>query len=130
LIAGRISKRGNRRYIGEDSCNGGSKELAIQFDAGNGPMPPDSFGVNSADVKRKFDTVIPHTSLQEFRFGTGAYDRWALVLGRVELEAPVPKTDAAQTDATRTDSNNAPPGAVIGEIVCRGEALIFLWAGP
>jgi hypothetical protein len=120
LIAGRISKRGNRRYIGEDGCDGGGRELSIQFDAANGPMPPDSFGVSTAEVKRKFDTIIPHTALREFRFGTGEYERWAMVLGRVEMEAPAPKPD----------SSDAPPGAVTGEVVCRGEALIFLWAGP
>jgi hypothetical protein len=114
LIAGRISKRGNRRYIGEDTC-----ELAIQFDPAHGPLPPDSFGVSATEAKRKFNAIAQHTVLHEFRLGTGAYDRWAMVLGRLDMESPPPKTD----------DTNAPPGTVVGEILCRGEALIFLWAG-
>jgi hypothetical protein len=83
-------------------------------------MPPDSFGVAAAEVKRKFNTIIPQTTIHEFPFGSGEYDRWAMVLGRLEMETPAPKAV----------DGDPPPGAVLGEIVCRGEALIFLWAGP
>ncbi len=111
FLLGRVSKRENGRWMGEDACAGmaaGPKTLTIHFDRQAGPLPPDQFALNTAMARVKFREVAQHTSLQEFRFGSGDYDRWAIVFGRVSFEENAPQS---------------------GGVLCRGEAMIFLWGG-
>lgn len=111
FVLGRVSKRENGRSIGQDSCDGmaaGPKSLTVHFDRQAGPLPPDQFALNTALAKVKFHDVAEHTTLQEFRFGSGDYDRWAIVFGRVSFADSSPK---------------------VGSVLCRGEAMIFLWGG-
>ena len=116
FLLGRVSKRENGRWIGQDSCEGmagGPKSLTVHFDRQAGPLPPDQFALNTALAKIKFREAAEHTKLQEFRFGSGDYDRWAIVFGRVNF------ADSPSSDAT----------GKTGSVLCRGEAMIFLWGG-
>lgn len=113
-LMGRLSKRDEGRFMSEDSCGAapsGSSRLEIVFDRQTGPLPPEGFTIDSARAKAKFAAMAEHTTLREFKFGSGAYDRWAIVFGRLELH-PAPAGSGVPARAT---------------IVCRGEALIFLW---
>ncbi len=116
-LLGRISRRDNGRWIGQDGCGSqpdGAADLAIRFDRQAGPLPPEGFAINAILAKSKFRQIAEHTVLRDFRFGSGDYDRWAIVFGRVELDKSV---------------TSQHPSAIRAAVVCRGEALIFLWGG-
>jgi hypothetical protein len=100
VIYGRVAKRGNERSIGEDGC----KSLGIRFDSAGGPLPPQNFGLNAEEVRRRFAEISARTTIHDFPFGSGSYEHLGLAYGRLETS----------------------PAAAL---LCRGEALIFLWNG-
>ncbi len=110
LVLGRISKHGDERWIEEDACPqaGGSKLLAVRFDRQTGPLPSGDFALPAELLKTKFRTVEAHTALHEFKFGSGDFEQWGIVFGRVEMGA-------------------GQSARASGTVVCRSEALVFLW---
>jgi hypothetical protein len=120
FLMGRVSKRtgssgGSERWVEEESCEGTSPtntaalvKVRIQLNRETAPKPPDQLAIDVTETKRKFDVIEQHTTIHQFRFGSGDYEEWGIVFGRLEME----RSTAA--------------GAFI---LCRGEALIFPWSG-
>src|SRR5277367_1223628 len=109
VVVGRLSKRASEQWIGQKSCATGetqpqnASQFVIQFNHEDAPLPPEDFALDSNAVSAKFKTLSHGTVLHDFPFGSGSYDRWGMVFGRVDLEHSA--------------------------IICRGEALVFLWSG-
>jgi len=98
-VLGRYSFRKDGRWIGEQSCGVNSTVpplLWLTEDSAAGPKPPGDFELDAATLNRKFASLLKHTSLGKFRFGTPDYDRWAVVYGRLMLRKG---SDAAKAPA-------------------------------
>jgi len=86
-VLGRYSFRSSGRTLGEQACDPAATvppQLRLVEDRNDGPRPPDTYQLDAVEVRRKLADVQKRTSLGKFRFGSPEYDRWAVVLGRVE----------------------------------------------
>ena len=85
-VLGRYSFRESGSWIGEQACDP-PVEAPPQIwlvQSSNGPMPPGTFELDAAALRKKLTEIQRHTSLGKFRFGTPDYDRWAVVFGQVK----------------------------------------------
>ena len=89
-VLGRYSFRGagpqKGRWLDEAICEGrGSRGvIRLALDPQTAPKPPDQVAIDEAALERKLALIRQHTSLGKFRFGSADYDRWAVVIGRME----------------------------------------------
>jgi hypothetical protein len=86
-ILGRYSFRFSGRSLEEQACDPAvtvPPQFRLVEDGQDGPMPPDSYELDAAELRRKLADIQKRTSLGKFRFGSPNYDRWAVVFGRVE----------------------------------------------
>jgi len=112
MIVGRLSARGGERFLGEEKCGDGGKAalLELHADAAAGPKPDGSIDVDTAAVERSVAEMKKSTALRNFPFGSGDYDRWALVYGRVEMSG----------------SSEKPVGdRFAGRVVLRSDSLVI-----
>jgi hypothetical protein len=74
------------RWLDQESCPGkgtrGTVKLAV--DAQSAPKPPDQVAIDETALEKKLAEIRQHTALGKFRFGSADYDRWAVVIGRME----------------------------------------------
>src|SRR5215831_10362221 len=77
-VLGRYSFRRDARWIGEETCG----KVLLSEDS-TAPRPPGNFDLDAPVLNKKFAEMVKHTSLGKFRFGSPAYDRWAVVYGRI-----------------------------------------------
>jgi hypothetical protein len=93
LLVGRFSFREYGRFLSEKGC-----VLHVMLDAKNGPVPPAGFSVDTDATNRKLAAVRKTTALENFRFGSTDYDRWAMIYGRVEAGPPPAKHGSREFD--------------------------------
>jgi hypothetical protein len=74
------------RWLDQESCgeNNTHELLRLALDPETAPKPPDRFAIDEPALERKMAQIRQHTSLGKFRFGSADYDRWAIVVGRIE----------------------------------------------
>jgi hypothetical protein len=127
-VVGRFSYRQAGRWLGEQKCDHkfvtGDQEWPnafwVTYDPQDAPKPPAVLAVNSLQLAQKLHAVKLGTSLTNLRFGSGDYDSWALVYGRIETRKDLV---TATTNGTRKN------GFGYGEssparLVCHGDAVV------
>jgi hypothetical protein len=74
------------RWLDQENCEGkGARSLMhLAVDAQTAPKPPDQVAIDEPALEKKMSEIRRHTSLGKFRFGSADYDRWAVVIGRME----------------------------------------------
>jgi hypothetical protein len=74
------------RWLDQEACEGTSSHALIRLalDQQAAPKPPDSIAIDEPGLDKKMAEIRLHTALGKFRFGSADYDRWAVVLGRLE----------------------------------------------
>jgi hypothetical protein len=119
-IIGRYSFRANGRWMGEEKCPGEGPTPALWMveNPKDGPTPPEHLNLDRAALKDKFALVQRRSALQNFRFGTSDYDRWAVVYGRVEKR---PAEVAANDPAHKTSANLIFRGSSVIIVITPGE---------
>lgn len=86
-VVGRYSYRPAGRWVSEQVCEPATADppqLWIVEDDKDAPRPPERFEFDAAVMRRKLAEIARHTALETFRFGTPAYDRWAVIYGRIQ----------------------------------------------
>jgi hypothetical protein len=93
MLLGRLSSRESGRFLGEEKCADGGKPalLELHSDRQAGPLPDGSIDVDTAAVERSITEMKKSTPLHTFPFGSGDFDRWAIVYGRVASVPAPPK---------------------------------------
>jgi hypothetical protein len=107
LVVGRFSFRESGRYIAEDTCGqklssggtGRAYTLVLVSDPKTGPKGPERIEIDAALLREKLKLVKASTALRKFRFGSPDYDRWAVVLGRIELSKESSPGTSGRADA-------------------------------
>jgi hypothetical protein len=74
------------RWLDQEGCQEKGVRSLIQLavDAQTAPKPPDQVSIDEPALEKKMAEIRRHTSLGKFRFGSADYDRWAVVIGRME----------------------------------------------
>lgn len=128
-VVGRFSSRQTGRWLGEQKCGfklvTGDQEWPnafwVVYDPAAAPKPPAVLAVNAAVLAQKLRSVKLGTSLTKLPFGSGDYDNWAVVYGRVETRKDL---------VTVTPSGTRKNGFGYGEssparLVCHGDAVVI-----
>ena len=68
------------RWLGQEGCS----VVRLVVDARNAPKPSEPVAFNQPALEEKLAQIRRHTTLAKFRFGSADYDRWAVVIGRLE----------------------------------------------
>ncbi|HZU26529.1 MAG TPA: hypothetical protein VFA04_13470 [Bryobacteraceae bacterium] len=112
LVLGRLSSRESGRFLGEERCSDQGKPVLLELhpDRQAGPLPDGSIDVDRAAVEHDIAEMKKSTALHTFPFGSGEYDRWAIVYGRVEI--PTANTKPASD-------------RYAGKIVLRSDSLVI-----
>ena len=87
-VLGRYSFRKDGRWIAEQACGPSATAPPILWlteDSASAPRPPGNFELDAATLNQKLVSIVKHTALGKFRFGTADYDRWAVIYGRVAV---------------------------------------------
>jgi hypothetical protein len=74
------------RWLDQEGCDGKSTHAMVRLalDPRTGPRLPDQVAIDERALEGKMAGIRQHTSLGKFRFGSADYDRWAVVIGRME----------------------------------------------
>jgi hypothetical protein len=74
------------RWLDQEACPGKSAHTMIRLalDAQTAPKPPDQVAIDEPALEKKMSEIRQHTALGKFRFGSADYDRWAVVIGRMD----------------------------------------------
>ena len=74
------------RWLEQEGCEGKSlpSMIVLSLDTQTAPKPPDQISIDETALEKKIVEMRRHTSLGKFRFGSPDYDRWAVVIGRME----------------------------------------------
>ena len=75
------------RWLDQEACGGNANARAVVWltlNPESAPKPPDQVALDEPALERKMVEIRQHTSLGKFRFGSPDYDRWAVVIGRME----------------------------------------------
>jgi hypothetical protein len=128
-VVGRFSYRQAGRWLGEQKCGRklivGDQEwpnaLWVTYDPAGAPKPPAVLAVDAVLLAQKLLAVKLGTSLTKLRFGSGDYDNWAVVYGRVET-----RKDLVTVTANGTRKNGFGPGdSSPARLVCHGDAVVI-----
>jgi hypothetical protein len=86
----RESGRLKGRWLDQEGCEGSSARALIRLalDQQAAPKPAGAITIDEPALEKKLAAVRIHTALGKFRFGSADYDRWAVVLGRLERRGP------------------------------------------
>jgi hypothetical protein len=68
------------RWLDQEGCG----VIRLVLDAKNAPKPAEPVAFLEPALENKLATIRQHTTLAKFRFGSPDYDRWAVVIGRLE----------------------------------------------
>jgi hypothetical protein len=114
MVVGRLSARSSGRVLGEEKCSEGGSPALLQLhaDRRTGPAPDGSIEVDTAEVRRSIEEMKKSTALRSFPFGSGDYDRWAIVYGRVEIAPAANKAAAGEERSS-------------GGLVVRSDSLVI-----
>jgi hypothetical protein len=74
------------RWLQQEGCQGKGVPgmILLSLDTETAPKPPDQVAIDEPALEKKLSEMRQHTSLGKFRFGSADYDRWAVVIGRME----------------------------------------------
>ncbi len=74
------------RWLDQEGCQerGARAMVLLTLDAQSAPKPPDQVTIDEPALERKMSEIRKQTSLGKFRFGSADYDRWAVVIGRMD----------------------------------------------
>jgi hypothetical protein len=74
------------RWLDEEGCDGGKLRTAIRLtlDVQTAPKPAYEVAIDQPALEKRLSEIRQHTTLGKFRFGSADYDRWAVVIGRME----------------------------------------------
>jgi hypothetical protein len=130
-VIGRFSYRQAGRWLGEQKCehklviNGQEwpNALWVSYDSEDAPKPPAVLAVDAAVLAQKLRAVKLGTSLTKLRFGSGDYDNWAVIYGRVETRKDLVEATAGGMRKNGFGYGESSPA----RLVCHGDAaVIFL----
>jgi hypothetical protein len=128
-VVGRFSFRQYGRWLGEQNC-GAKLMLAgqewpnafwVTYDPEKAPEPPAVLAVDSVLLAQKLRDVKAGASLGKFRFGSGDYDNWAVVYGRVETRKDLTATVAGELRKNGYGNGQSSPA----QLVCHGDAVVI-----
>lgn len=74
------------RWLDQEACGESPTHVAIRLvlDPQTAPKPPEQISIDEPALEKKLALVRQRTALGKFRFGSMDYDRWAVVIGRME----------------------------------------------
>jgi len=128
-IVGRFSARQSGRWLGEQRCDHklliGDQEWPnafwVSYDPADAPRPPAVLAVDAQSLSLKLREVKARTSLMNLRFGSGDYDTWAVVYGRVETRKDLVRVTGGGTRKNGFGIGNSSPA----RLVCHGDAMVI-----
>jgi hypothetical protein len=128
-VVGRFSYRQAGRWLGEQKCDrmfvAGAREwpnaLWVAYDPDEAPKPPAVLAVDAPMLAAKLRAVKLGTSLTKLRFGSGDYDNWAVVYGRIETRKDLVAATANGPRRNGFGYGNSSPA----RLVCRGDAVVI-----
>jgi hypothetical protein len=82
----RETGRQKGRWLDQEACDGKQERGAVKLalEANTAPKPPDQVAIDPHSLETKLALIKQRTTLGKFRFGSPDYDRWAVVIGRLE----------------------------------------------
>lgn len=89
-VLGRYSFRGagpqKGRWLDQEGCPAKPVHgmILLTADPQSAPKPPDQVAIDEPALEKKLSEIRQRTSLGKFRFGSPDYDRWAVVIGRID----------------------------------------------
>lgn len=128
-IVGRLSARQTGRWLGEQKCaqklvvagQEWPNALWLAYDPVDAPKPPAVLAVDAALLAQKLRAVKVGTALNKLRFGSGDYDSWAVVYGRVET-----RKDLVTVTPTGARKNGfGYGGSSPARLVCHSDAVVI-----
>jgi hypothetical protein len=74
------------RWLDQTGCDEKTAHGLIRLilNAESAPKPPEEVSLDEPALDKKLAVIRQHTALGKFRFGSADYDRWAVVIGRME----------------------------------------------
>jgi len=128
-VVGRFSYRQAGRWLGEQKCAQkfvtGDREWPnafwVAYDPATAPKPPEVLAVDAALLAQKLRAVKLGTSLTKFRFGSGDYDNWAVVYGRIETRKDLVTVTADGPRKNGFGYGESSPA----RLVCHGDAVVI-----
>jgi hypothetical protein len=74
------------RWLDQEACNGSPARgiIRLTLDTKTAPKPPDQIAIDEPALETKLALIRQRTTLGKFRFGSVDYDRWAVIIGRLE----------------------------------------------
>jgi hypothetical protein len=73
------------RWLGQEGCGGMEHAVVrLTLNTSDAPKPPDQVALDEVALEKKLGSMRQRTALGKFRFGSPDYDRWAVVIGRLE----------------------------------------------
>jgi hypothetical protein len=108
------------RWLDQEACDGksGRGTIRLLLDPENAPKPPEQIAIDETALEKRMTEIREHTTLGKFRFGSPDYDRWAVVIGRMD-----------QVEGESLPLNSSPLTSHSFRLTYRGDGAVLFLAG-